>query len=775
PSTSKLEVKAPVTARPGQKIELNLSANSPASIYLLVRDSRLTGSGPQERLAASLKGGLEGASDWGNLGYLTQTLDNHPDWPKGFDRYRDSYGGAVVYSAMPVPMMPQTMPARPGGGLLKRMGPADMLSNVADAAGAVMKSGPMKMKRELESAIVEDLLLEPSEPEAAGPAPRKDFADVAYCAVIQTDAQGEATVAFQLPEAITSYSIEAFALSRDGAEWSTTRESLEVSQPLWAEFKLPAFVYPGDRSPATLEVGCKGEQFRLRLWCDGVAVPFTLSGANQTAPDTFTGHRAKITFEAYPGLWRAELEDLVTHEKDLTERTVEAIGQFKALARRFQLLLTGETLSLSVTGALQMRLLPSLDKPFNVLCDATTNYDHRCCEQTAAKLIAAVAALMAGGDQHKLRDVIVAGAEREKLMHLPGRGFMMYPPQESGGNTSPNDYWGKRAAEHLSSVALIGQPLFADGATSYDPTIVQALRQVVEMGLDAAKAYRIEMQPSKIENGRDAYRAVARQAASKSDALIYAQRTLKSFADNKTPAPGGAVLAREEQAYCAAALLTGGDQTNLGLAIEATNRLASSLDGEGRLYSTVDSVALISLMAALRVAGIGVGGKGSSLVRLDGQEMPLTQALEVAGAGQTSEITVWEGVALVELTSEISEDWNTFRAELPVAIQLARPGKLNLRPLRVGDTLELVVKLEQYEPGLLAQVCLPSALSRIEGGGEVKKFSVDFSGRTEVRLPLRATGHTLAGGEHWAILVRNMFKEEQAGNPGLQLIRVSAD
>jgi hypothetical protein len=469
------------------------------------------------------------------------------------------------------------------------------------------------------------------------------------------------------------------------------------------------------------------------------------------------------------------LEDLKTHEQDVTERTVEAIGYFKALARRFKLVLTGETISRSATDALQMRLLPSLDKPFNVLCDSTANYGHRCCEQTAAKLIAAVAALMAGGEQTKLRDVILAGVAREKQMYLPGRGFMMYPPQESGGNTSPNDYWGKRAAEHLCGLALIGKPLFTSGANSYDPAITQALHEVVEMGQDAAKAYRLEMLPTKIENGRDAYRAVAGQAASEGEALEYARRTLKSFAEKQNNASRGAVLNREEQAYCAAAVLAGNDQSNLGLAVEAANQLASSLDGEGRLYSTVDSAALISLMAALRAAGIGVGGKIGSRVRLDGREMPLTEALEVAGAGQSEEITVLEGAALVELTSEVSEDWNTFRAEVPVGIQLARPGILNLRPLRVGDSLELVVKLEQYEPGLLAQVCLPPALSKIEGGGEVKKFSVDFSGRTEVRIPLRATGHTLPTGEHWAILVRNMFKEEQAGNPGLQLIRVSAD
>jgi len=40
-------------------------------------------------------------------------------------------------------------------------------------------------------------------------------------------------------------------------------------------------------------------------------------------------------------------------------------------------------------------------------------------------------------------------------------------------------------------------------------------------------------------------------------------------------------------------------------------------------------------------------------------------------------------------------------------------------------------------------------------------------------VPLAATGATSfpgakqAGAQHWAVIVRNMFKEEQVGNPGL--------
>jgi hypothetical protein len=136
-------------------------------------------------------------------------------------------------------------------------------------------------------------------------------------------------------------------------------------------------------------------------------------------------------------------------------------------------------------------------------------------------------------------------------------------------------------------------------------------------------------------------------------------------------------------------------------------------------------------------------------------------------------VEVVAGSALVELTTELTEDWNSFKDTVPVSVELVRRGR-GEKPLRLGDTLELVVKLKEYGPGLLVHVCLPPALSSMEGGGEVKKFSQDFAGRTELRLPLRASGSTLAGGEHWAVLVRNMFDQEQAGTPGLLLAQVKA-
>ena len=122
---------------------------------------------------------------------------------------------------------------------------------------------------------------------------RQDFADVAYCAVIQTGADGRATTTFKVPEAITAYRVEAFALGPDGREWAHASESLEVNQPLWAEFKLPAFVYPGDFSPAVLEVNCSSGKFSLKLLCDNQPVDYKLTGAQRVNADFSRGSGRK--------------------------------------------------------------------------------------------------------------------------------------------------------------------------------------------------------------------------------------------------------------------------------------------------------------------------------------------------------------------------------------------------------------------------------------------------------------------------------------------------
>jgi hypothetical protein len=137
-----------------------------------------------------------------------------------------------------------------------------------------------------------------------------------------------------------------------------------------------------------------------------------------------------------------------------------------------------------------------------------------------------------------------------------------------------------------------------------------------------------------------------------------------------------------------------------------------------------------------------------------------------------------EGVTAVEVTRLVEEDWGTFRGGLDVAVSLNRGGGPTRR-LTALDAAELVVRIESgYKAGDLAWVCLPDALSRVVGGGQVKRFSVDFRGQDEVRIPLAATGITVGpnGQEapaRFAVCVRNMFEEERGGNPGFLEVTVA--
>jgi hypothetical protein len=201
--------------------------------------------------------------------------------------------------------------------------------------------------------------------------------------------------------------------------------------------------------------------------------------------------------------------------------------------------------------------------------------------------------------------------------------------------------------------------------------------------------------------------------------------------------------------------------------------VTAQIGPQGRLYSTVDSVAAIALMSELTRAGIIGGG---AAVEIDGKASTVGEA--VTWTDEIHEVKAVSGVAAVEVTRLVEEDWSRFDAALPVRVALEKDGRPTRR-LNALDAVDLVVTLESgYKAGDLCWVCLPDALSRVVGGGQVKSFSVDFEGMNEVRIPLAATGVTVnKRGEpapsFYAVCVRNMFEEERGGNPGMLDITVA--
>jgi hypothetical protein len=237
---------------------------------------------------------------------------------------------------------------------------------------------------------------------------------------------------------------------------------------------------------------------------------------------------------------------------------------------------------------------------------------------------------------------------------------------------------------------------------------------------------------------------------------------------------GQSVGTRVEAAYAAAALLKERNASDLPKAVKLANHVVKAFNKEGRLYSTLDSVAAIALFAEM-IESKTVGGGGQ--VEVNGVLQTLEQALSSCEAAAT--VSCVEGVAAVEVERIQEEDWSSFEGKIPMRITLEKFGQAG-RSFKLGDQVNLRVSLEDgYKEGDILWLCLPDCLSRIYGGGQVKLFSLDFAGKTQLEVPLAVTGSTThsdkKGQQKLACCVRNMFEEERGGNPGLLAITATAE
>lgn len=418
-------------------------------------------------------------------------------------------------------------------------------------------------------------------------------------------------------------------------------------------------------------------------------------------------------------------------------------------------------------------------------------------------------------DNSELRDEYESSAlayfKRVKSMYLPGRGYTLYPPSE-GGSKEPDKYCAPLGTRHQLNLPR------PERLPQISKAMAEALTELHHMASDAAKAYRLPYPPEKVGDCHDAYLVLAHgsSAEQKAQAAAYVRGRLvekdgQTYVDVPKDQPsyllwGAAVGNREETAYAAAALLAAKEPRDLALVIKATNWLTNQINESGILYSTVDTAAALVLMIGLREAGIGVAGGEAEKLEVNGKEVTLAEAL--ASTEPVESVACLKGALTVEVTMEVVEDWNTFHSALDVSVELQKDGK-PAQVFKVGDALDLVIRVPRYEPCLVAHVCLPDGLARVVGGGQVKRFALDFAEKNELRVPLAAIGPTmipaqmvsgngngngsaqggalqqfakaLSGGkvkevpaQHWAVIVRNMFKEEQVGNPGLLEVRITS-
>ncbi len=748
PSSLAVTVDAPERCEPGARVAVTVSAKdaSPGAVaWVLVKDARLASSDtPDNQLAARLKAVVDGCREELATHHPTDTLRARlPPPPPPFVAPPLSFGApprafsAAAPGGPPVGGLPPPAMSPPSPSRGKRAAPPPR-----GAEGGAVLAGPYR---------------KPPEPALTGDEP-----EVLFAGIVPLEG-GHARLDVQLGDTFADYQLEAFVL--DGREWVSAERKLRVVKDPFVSLDLPPFVHQRDGATGRVIAGAGSGRMRVSVTRDGEPVALFDAAAGAALGDAeLETERAELSFVAGPGDYVASVVDPVSRASHAQHLRVEEPGKLRRLSRALHLLEPGQELRRE-GNVRALRILPGLKAPFDALVEATSDYGHACCEQTAAKMLAALAMLALAKDDRARRaraqGIFTAGVARERQMWLRGRGFKMYP--DSGDVV--NEYWGAKATRYLFETET------ARGLQAESRELRAGIEDALAMARDTAAAYGIPWPPARPDDPMDAYAIVRSDSATAAGrAALERARALAT----SPPAGQGVVAQRAEAAFGAAALLRGGQRTDLPVALELANRVVTELGEGGRLYSTVDSVAAIALMTELVRAG--VGGSGDGELELDGEPMTTAQAL--AHRGDIERVRAHRGVIAVEVERLVEEDWSTFSSAVPLRIALEKNGE-PARAIRVGDAVELRLRLEDgYEAGDLAWICLPDALTRVLGGGRLKRFSVDFQGRAEVSIPLAATAVTVGpdgapAPQRFAACVRNMFAEERAGSPGLLEVTVT--
>ena len=761
PGDLRLQCEAPEEARPGARITVKLKTartDRPVPVQVMVKDARLiAASDPQVELAARIKQHL---TDWrkqSHTGYVERKLS---DFQQNF---RPMFPRMMAMPSAPPPTA--QFAATPGAALMSQ-------GAMPVAASVARPSGPA---HEMTSKPAQ------SNPVPAPAKIRLSFPEVIFNEVLMV--QGETAVEVKLGDSITRYRIEAFALEPETLDWQMAVTEVNAVQPVYGELTVSPFVFPGDPVAGSLYVGAASGGAMVEVRHDNEILPLFHEDGSEITPGLPVPSGSLIRFPLRPGAITATVRDARKGGVDVSERYVTEPGKLRHIARRLRLLTPGESASLSEPRVLEIQPMPGLERPFQLFVAGAAKYPFGCIEQTSSMLLAMFVGYITNLQQvevaREYEAAILVWHKRLRSMELPGGGFSMYPPEE-GHSRSVDTHYAPRGVKHLLNLPA------PERSGIKEQAVLNALRDISALAKKGAAYYKIDVLPRSINDCHDAYQVVTRSESrrEREKAAAYGREKLQEkdgqvFVAVGEHSPhynlyGQAVAQRQEMAYAAATLLAAGQPADLPLAIAATNYLTGQLNEEGRLYSTVDTAAGLALLLALRESGVVASADGG-VVAINGEQMKLAEAL--AYSEKVESIRCIEGVVAAQITSEVVEDWSSLKSGLPVEVRLERTGR-SQEHFKVGDALDLVISVPRYEAGMVAHICLPDALARIVGGGQVKRFSLDFQGERSLRVPLAAvsatrlpgTGRT--GAQHWAVIVRNMFKEEQVGNPGPQKVVV---
>ncbi|HET8913646.1 MAG TPA: hypothetical protein VFN23_19390, partial [Ktedonobacteraceae bacterium] len=621
------------------------------------------------------------------------------------------------------------------------------------------------------------------------PRVRMQFPEVVFNQLIEVE--GTVEVEVKPGEGLGRYTVEAFALDRENFDWQRIEASFEVTQPLAGELTVAPFVLPGDAVLGRLDILSTRGEATAEVQVNGQSVPLWFEDGRGVEPGQALPSGTTLRFVLQPGAVTAIVRSLTDPSLvDVSERLVMEMGKLRHIARRTRLLMPGMEATTAEPRVLEILPLPAFEHSFEAFVQAACENPYGCVEQTCSMLLAQFTGYLYYSQKEPEKalhyeNALVVWHKRLKSMELPKGGFSLYPP-ETRRSAVPDTHYAPLAMKHLQKlpaseqVELRSEPLKA---------LLQDLHAIRRRGM---AYYELEPQPQQVRDCEDAYLILKHPAGSdelKTRAADFIRDVLREengqvFADleklrarMKPDWYGDAVLRRYQTAFAAASLLILDRGDDVVKAVSATNYLLSQMNEEGRFYSTVDTAAGLVLFLGLRSAGIVADQAGKSgRVVLNGREVDLAEALKTTE--RIESLRCVSGLVTARVTSEVIEDWRSFKSDLPVEVRLEKQGQVD-QEFEIGDELDLLIKVPRYEAGLLAHICLPDALARVIGGAQVKRFSLDFSGQDTLRIPLAVVGSTVTQAQsteqiqHWAVIVRNMFKEEQIGNPGLLKIQVA--
>lgn len=725
PSSFQLSIEAPESIRPREELVVRLISDVDKTIQVLlsVRDERLTATDkPAVSLGATAKRGIDFAIE----GMDERSVVNIEEFATIYDPYptQDDYADYL------------DMPA-----FLRREPEATVNSegNVDDFDDSFEIKTKPKIRESTTKVETKPLISEPTTK-----AESADFPEILFYDIVSVN--GKKDIVIPLSDSLGTFSIETFAMSE--GDWTQNKCTIVIDKPVRVDLELPPVIYPNDKIIGQLRAVTNNGQARISLTHNGETVPLC---SGEPIDSLSTNTPAILEFYVSSGTYFASVTDSSSGETDSIERVVRELGKFKYYAKELGLLLKDESISLA--DALSLRILPSLESSFENLLTATADYTHLCCEQTAAKILAAnLMYLMAKNAEQRqtAEQIILAGIAREQRMILSWQGFAMYPDSDY-----ISEYYSKLAVRYLWELNL-------DEIPDISPNLAQAVREAHSMADEAAKAHKMRIN-DKIQSIEDAYRLV--KIGKKYEQVRKLIKSLIDLSSEKIRLKQHqhAVSERSTLAYAAACLIAMGD---LRQGIKLANQVTRQFNEQGRLYSTVDSVAAIALMSQLRKAGII---NETARLRVNGEEMTTIEAVKIPD--KIKSIEVLEGMAAVEVIRVQEENWDDFTQQFPVEVSLRNNKNQKVEHVVAGKRLQLVVSLPNgYQAGDLVHVALPACLAWIQGGGKVKIFSLDFEATNELRIPLLVTSQ-VEEQQHFAVCVRNMFEEERASSPGLLTVR----